>query len=307
MADKRGVPLEIMRPLHSRGRGDADADAGKSAAGAAEPSGPGGPAGSGAAGSGGVEAGHGSERGGGRAGGSWGSGGYGGSGGSRGSGGSGVEGSGVSTGWGTRVRHWFDAERGSPLLLRVPRGIAVVVVSGVLGLIVLGYQVGYRMGASATAARLAEAGSGTESGVGAGSGSMPGAEAGSAVGSTPGAGVDWRHVADPSRGRVFTPAQADPRRVGLNYLMVARYPESEARALAEFLAGRGVDVAVIPSDNAELFFVAALPGYARGEGDAMDAMRSRMMALGRAWKQHNQGRGDDLRSMYFDKHEGPPD
>jgi hypothetical protein len=190
---------------------------------------------------------------------------------------------------GCLLRWW--ALGGAPVLLRLPRGFAVVLVVAAVGLVVLAYRVGFSRGEAAAELRLIEL-----------------ADSGRPLlrqppplpqGSTP----------PPAEQAPRAPAgllQGDLRQVGLNYLILARYPKDEAQRLREFLASRGVETIAVPSDNARLFHVVAWPGFTGDQwsGPNGTAFVAEMRKHGAAWKLHNNNRGDDLRSMYWKLYEG---
>lgn len=182
-----------------------------------------------------------------------------------------------------------------PLTLRVPRGMAVAMLAGLLGLLILAYWVGHSRGGSAAEKRVTAM---YEPAL-ADDGRTPPERPGGRI-NTPNTGS----------GTVTAPVQqSDPRVKGSNYLILALYPEEEARRLKAFLAERQVDVLVGPRNNKGLCQVIALTGFTREQirdTDAAERFLTKMRALGRDWKAHNGGRGDDLASMYYDKYQ-PPD
>ena len=195
---------------------------------------------------------------------------------------------------------WTQAVRGAsvPVILRLPRGFAVLAAAGVLSLIVLSYWVGYTRGVSATEGEFEQQ------------------------------TINLRDDRVPRRGQVIemrsaasnggfldasdvagggATADGDPRREGLNYLIVARFPrglETEAERLASFLREGGVEAAAISSDNGELFHVVGLQGYTTEEYRAgrHHAYMDQVRRLGRQWKTHNNGKGSDLSDMWWKLH-----
>ena len=194
--------------------------------------------------------------------------------------------------WGGVVQRWggqADNDFGQPLMLRVPRGVAVAALGGIVVLLIIAYGVGYARGRSATA----DAGPGYVAGIDPGS-------------------MEMRGMRKPPAAIRVDPAGEliDPRVPGSNYLIVAQYPEDEAERLSDFLWERGVETLLQRLDNGRFHVIVVTPP----EGFTKEAMglgehvpfRTQMLALGRAWKQHNGNRGDDLTSMYFKRFDPPP-
>lgn len=192
---------------------------------------------------------------------------------------------------------WRDGAN-EPMTLRVPRGVAVAMLVGLLGLLILAYWVGHSRGWSAAdqSVRAEYAPALVDEG------RLPPERPGSGPGglvNRPGTGS----------AAVSAPVQrADPRVPGSNYLILALYPEEEAQRLKAFLAQKQVDVLVGPRNNKGLCQVIALNGFTREQmrdTDAAERFLTKMRALGREWKAANDGRGDDLSSMYYGKYEPP--
>lgn len=180
---------------------------------------------------------------------------------------------------------WWQA--GTPVVLRLPRGWAVLLGVALIGLIVLAYWTGHSRGY--TAAEVALGQQETEIRTGRAPVELPVGAGDEMVQATP----------------VAPPAVRDGRQPGKNYLMLALYPESEALRLQRFLAARGVETWVVPSNNG-LFHVVGTKGYTREERSAgadkdyYDLMRR----LGRDWQAANDGRGLNLSDMYWALYEG---
>lgn len=209
---------------------------------------------------------------------------------------------------GESVRELWDA--GVPVVVRVPRGFAVLICVGVLGLIVLSYWVGYSRGRSAAEAELAEEVAELERAVGRAP-RLAGGRLDLAVPdlATRGAGDEAFSGRSGGIGRAGDAggSGASVLRPGLNYLVLARYPRKEAERLSAFLSSRGVETAVVPTDNGEFFHVVGLRGftteeYRSGEQAAYERM---MKQLGRDWKAFNAGRGHNLSDMYWKLYTGP--
>ncbi|MEM6391683.1 MAG: hypothetical protein AAF797_02815 [Planctomycetota bacterium] len=161
----------------------------------------------------------------------------------------------------------------APLELSVPRWAAAVVVLVVL-ILVLG---AYRLGAGSGAEEATE-----------------------------------RFEAERQEQQAVVVEQArqseDPRRAGLNYLRLPPMPEGEARRLQAFFGERGVETFAEKLDTSRFLVWLTEHGLTAEEirqGELPDRIRNQMRAIGVLWREHNGG-GDNLGSMYWDKHEGSP-
>jgi hypothetical protein len=101
------------------------------------------------------------------------------------------------------------------------------------------------------------------------------------------------------------PPRTDPRQNGLNYLAIVTTQPDEARRIQRFFADHGVATIITPPHNGGLVQVIDVSrGFTREQyrsGEQADHRTSRL-ALGRAWKRHNNGIGDDLSRMYYSKY-----
>ncbi|MFP4144786.1 MAG: hypothetical protein ACLFV3_06545 [Phycisphaeraceae bacterium] len=180
---------------------------------------------------------------------------------------------------------WAGAR--APLVLRVPRGMAVLLGLGLLGLIVLAFVVGYEQGQSAAEQATADAGSQSASPRLARAPAVP---AGAA-------GLD----ASPAEGSQ-TPGSAGERapawKESESYLCVATHPHEVAERLAEYMRGAGVEVGVIPHDNDRSKVVCR-----RGFGDTSSSEAKRFRArivneIGPDWDENHRG-PTDLSDAYW--------
>lgn len=110
---------------------------------------------------------------------------------------------------------------------------------------------------------------------------------------------------------------ADPRREGLNYLVLATMmPRAEARELVGFLSSYGleavavageVDQAKRPGNNQDQFKVVALTGVTKEQYKANDPIRQTLIAesqrVGALWKKTRAGRSD-LSKTYWESFVG---
>ncbi len=195
------------------------------------------------------------------------------------------------------VEAWRDGAN-EPLLLRVPRGMALCILGGLLGLLFLSYWVGYSRGWSAAEKDVTAIYEPNLDGAGRIPPSRPGVTSGT---NTTDSGSSGQ-----LSGQRSTTAGTDPRIPGMNYLVLAIYPYDEARRLQTFMAGREVEVMLGPRNNKGLCQVITLRGFSRQQfrdTDEAERFRTRLQGLGRDWKAANNGKGDDLSSMYYAKYE----
>ena len=195
------------------------------------------------------------------------------------------------------VDAWRDGAS-EPLLLRVPRGMALSLLVGLLGLLFLAYWVGYSRGDSAAEKRVTAIYEPHLSGEQRTPPTRPGAS------QSPDTAVSGS--SGQVSGQNSTAAVPDQRIPGMNYLVLAVYPYDEALRLQKFLAGRQVEVMLGPRNNKGLCQVITLRGFTRQQfrdTNEAERFRTRLQALGRDWKTANGGKGDDLSSMYYDKYE----
>lgn len=192
------------------------------------------------------------------------------------------------------LRQWWGG--GAPIVLRLPRGMALVLVVAAVGLLILAYLTGHSRGVSAGEANAESRFEALTRGSMRGGAMVDG---GGQILST-----DGQPIAS-GKSRVFLPGDAEPRRQGLNYPIVARYPLEDAKMLADFIAERGVATLVVSADTTGLFHVIPLTGFT-GEGfraKQHHAAERRLREIGRQWKIRNNNRGDDLSSLWWDKFE----
>jgi len=196
-------------------------------------------------------------------------------------------------GLGRSLLEAWHAGASEPLMLRVPRGMALSLLAGGLLLLVLAYWVGFSRGNSTATQRVrAEY--------------EPALIESGRVPPTRG-GVESTFVGQESPPSALR-GYDDPRIPGRNYMVLALYPPQEARRLQGFLAGRQVDVMVGPRNNKGLCQVVSLNGFTREQmrdTDTEERFRTKLLGIGRDWRASNQDKGDDLSSMYYSKYEPP--
>ena len=178
----------------------------------------------------------------------------------------------------------------APLVLRLPRGLAVLSVFTVLMVIVLSYWVGSMRGAAAA---------------------KPDPEA-TAIGDRFGPSDYYEYKELPYDGPVVEVPEKrmykEVRKDGYWYLRLMTSSEEECRKLASFLHKRDVAVLLVVNEAKQNCVVYAVDrGYR--SGDLSSESAKRYMALmrnhGQAWKESNGGRGDKLSSMYYAQYEKP--
>ena len=180
---------------------------------------------------------------------------------------------------------------GAPVVIRVPRGFAVLAGAGIVALVVVAYWVGHAQGEEAAARRQQEESQATER--------------------NETLRAPKRYLPDrthPNQGHSAAPVAdraRDRRQAGLNYLILALSPLDEARRLQDFISANDVVTIVVPASS-NLFQVIVVPGFPAGAPELRDSseFKERMKRLGRAWKDHNENRGDDLTDMYFHRYDG---
>ena len=185
---------------------------------------------------------------------------------------------------------WAWSGAGVPIILRVPRGVAIAAAVGLLGLLVLAYWVGYERGDAAAAQRVrAEY-----------TGSGPAPDAPPAPNRGAAGGPTGAPEPNPAGGTTAAPDTADPRQAGLNYFVVASYPRDHAERCARFLASRGVETVIGSANNDGLHAVWVVErGFTADQygGAAYTEFKRRLRELGRAWRRFNDGQGDAFETM----------
>lgn len=85
----------------------------------------------------------------------------------------------------------------------------------------------------------------------------------------------------------------DPRERGLNYAVIASLGEERALLAARYLAGRGVEVVVVPGQNGR-FDIVSRAGFAGGayKERAGRSLETRIREIGRAFRQEHGGPTD---------------
>jgi len=176
--------------------------------------------------------------------------------------------------------------------LRVPLGYVLVAVAGVAAAVLLAYSIGYQAGQNRRDRMDAQRLAGQADRQAPTRDPLLAPSAGPAT-AAPTAEPDDTGPSDPAPARAAT--DGDPRTPGLNYFIVALYPEDLARRAAAFLRERGVDAAVVPNNaSRNLYHVVSLRGFPRREvgTPAYTEHRALLMRLGRVWKREHDGPTD---------------
>lgn len=206
---------------------------------------------------------------------------------------------------------WVSAT--APLVIRLPKGIALLVVAGLILLLIAAYGIGYTQGKSAGAVGQPDGDRQIEN-LNMFSRGVPSPLVPDQSGDGRPDQIDQQRAQDTAEamlaGRLTSHGRSDPRKVGLNYMRLALYPDDEALRLAKFLAEHGVETVFDKVDNGRFVVTAVNQGFVGGDGGNLssedrNAYESQLRSLGRAWKRHNNNRGDDLHTMLFVKHKGP--
>ncbi|MFK7789371.1 MAG: hypothetical protein AB8C95_07790 [Phycisphaeraceae bacterium] len=178
----------------------------------------------------------------------------------------------------------------SPLVLRVPRGVAILSVVGLLLVIVVAYWVGSMLGAAGAQPEVVEGGLGQRLG-----------PEGYFI--SPDDDYEGPKVDVPD-----TALEVERREPGLNYMQLITSTKEDCERLARFFGARGVAIQLVPVHNKELWVAYAIKrGYRSDEMGSEHQQRYEQMlrSLGRQWKQNNGGRGTDLSTMIFTRNDGP--
>ncbi len=188
----------------------------------------------------------------------------------------------------------------APLLLRVPRANAVVLLALLAGVVALAYWVGQQRGQDSAkqeitqaqqqhrqlSRRFEQAPPATDEVV------VNPVEIKQLPQSGTLATLPEPVIEKASKATEPRRAAGDRREVGLNYYIVARFPPAAAEQARQFLAGQGVETFVRPEDNGRFCEVIALRGFERIDSTAK-AYESQLDRLGRLWKKRD-GVTDDF-------------
>lgn len=182
----------------------------------------------------------------------------------------------------SRAPWWVGSS--SPLVLRLPRGLAVLAVVGVLGVIVVAYWVGTIRGSAVATPNPQDPGMGERSSPGwyEADSEEPGGQ---------------QAVAVPDK-----PTQADKREPGMCYIRLMTSSREDCQALAKFMGGRGVAIQLVPRDNSKSWYVYAVDRAYRPdeiEGEPAQFYLNQVKNYVREWKNVTGGRVIDLHSIRY--------
>lgn len=207
---------------------------------------------------------------------------------------------------------------GQPLVLRVPRGLALVLFVGGLFLLVVAYMIGLSQGHRQGVAAAGSDGGGIlgfpalvvnptpqattpDSTERSPSRPTPAATARQTVTPTPIATAGNQTAVV---NLVTLPGSADARQAGINYFIV-NYPEAVARRLVAFALANGVEAQAIKRHNSASFQVIFLQGFGKSElsSPARREYERMLHRIGRTWKEQNPD-ATDLSQTYLVRYDG---
>ncbi len=200
---------------------------------------------------------------------------------------------------GARGGRWWG-QLHQPLVIRVPPGVLVLGVVGLLAAVLLAYWAGQARGFRNGQLTMLT-----------GSGQHRAATASKAVVVGTGA-VEAIRQNSLSHGRsagVESMARPVPlRRNGLNYFVLAHCPREEATQLVEFLHEHGLESAAFRAQNGRFFQVMALHGFEKDDilGPTRQQLEQRVRELGRLWSTKRYGPDFSQTGIYLDLYEGEP-
>ena len=193
----------------------------------------------------------------------------------------------------------------NPIMLRVPRGLAVLAIVGLIGLMVLAYFVGYQRGGGGDQVAKHMGASELQ---GAGTLSQPpaGLTIGDENGTTNGGSGLAANSSTGTGGGQLTPT-VDPdkwpsgtkRKPGLNYLRLALYPLDSAKQLQTFMSKRGLNTVLDKKGKDAYAVIAVNLGVKHIGSDRALAWKALCRQLGRAWGNHLKNDTENLASMYY--------
>lgn len=184
----------------------------------------------------------------------------------------------------------FWARSKTPIHLRLPRGLLAAAALAFLAALALAYWVGHARGVEAEARRQQE---------------QRQAEDRMALAVKPPVTPDPGPAPPPSPVPTAEPHSPAQRQIGLNYMVLCRYPRADADRLVAFLARNGVDAAAVPSTMSGSFHVVALRGFAAGTLTTPAAVQyeRQLKQLGRKWKLEEKG-PTEFADSFWQKYKG---
>lgn len=202
-------------------------------------------------------------------------------------------------------RFWESSQ--SPIVLRLPSGAVWLMALGLVGVILLSYWVGIWRGYRRAERDFHAVGAVTTSQAG----HVPSLAAPTVAGTQAGAApTRTSPTPQPAPGNLplLLKGTGEPRAVGLNYFVLAHYPQADAERLILFLASQGVEAAAVRGPDQRLFQVIALRGFVREEltSPARQQLEQALRQLGRAWSNQKLGPDFSKSGIYLDLFEGEP-
>ena len=202
---------------------------------------------------------------------------------------------------------WAGAS--SPIVLRLPRGLAVLLVLGLLLLIMMAYWVGASRGRAAADAAYAQSqavvvGSAGPRGVGEITIYRPSEPPAGGGRGSGGGGAD-EPGADPVQPVRTT--FDDRRERGLNYFRLVVTSREEGEGIADFMARNGIDIQLVLVDNDRSCIVYAVDRGFRSDERDSDARlyyESKLKELGDLWRQQGSGYSG-FSTAYLELYKGP--
>ena len=208
-----------------------------------------------------------------------------------------------------RARKAWWATFDEPLVLRLPRGVAILVFMGVLAMVVTAYWVGSSRGVAQQVAkqRARETQFSQLYGRLRAEPVVLAGEKEQDLVAKDGERLSLLERVLQATGDVVVPKEMDPREDGKNYLVLTMTDRETAVRLIEYMRERQVEAgAFVPSNGGlarrGLVEVIYLRGFESGQmsGEAKRVMQD-MKRLGESWRYYNDGKGKNLSDMYYRK------
>ncbi|MFI4859321.1 MAG: hypothetical protein ACIAXF_01430 [Phycisphaerales bacterium JB063] len=192
-----------------------------------------------------------------------------------------------------------------PIVLRIPRGLAVLSILGLLLLVMLAYWVGTARGRSAAQQQIAQGN--PDAAVLAGPRGVGRVSITSEQDAVDGPGASQAGDGGPSPQQVVQTTFEERRERGLNYFRLVKTSREEGEQIAAFMAQAQIDIQLVLEDNERSCVVYAVERGFRGDELNSDARRqheSHLRALGNQWKQLGSGHSN-FGTMIPERYSGP--
>jgi len=200
----------------------------------------------------------------------------------------------------------WSARLHQPIVLRLPRGLAILISIMLLALLLLSYWVGHQRGTDAAeiARRTEQA---AEQAVFHRTAADDSAVAVRKTNVAVGSGAGDLGNSETIMIEIHEPG-SDPRQKGLNYFVLAHDTRPGAVALLAFLWRHGVDAAAFRKDNSGFYSVVALDyGFSRSEllGEVRQEYEQKLDRLGLEWEASQRGaKSFKKQGMFAQRHGG---